>query len=224
MIRAISIDFWNTIGSPNPKYSERRTDYLSALFDTAREEADAIYKRCKHALDAHSMAFGSAVTPLTAIRSMLKDDAIDRSTKINPVIVLRVLNNFAAQYPPIVTEEVKDALRLAASKMPIVVTSNTNFIGGKIIRMQLEPRSFGGFTFSDELGVSKPDPDIFNTTVQGLLKLELSLTRDRIVHIGDHEVCDVLGAQRAGLRAIQVTDPADTARLLRKIHQLDGEF
>ena len=58
--------------------------------------------------------------------------------------------------------------------------------------------------FSDEVGVLKPDPRIFEP-----LLAELRLPAERIVHVGDSRFLDVRGAQAAGLRTIRYSGFVD---------------
>ncbi len=51
--------------------------------------------------------------------------------------------------------------------------------------------------FSDEIGIRKPNPRIFETAL-----LVLDLTPSVTVHIGDDVAADVVGAKAAGMSAI----------------------
>jgi putative hydrolase of the HAD superfamily len=59
---------------------------------------------------------------------------------------------------------------------------------------------FAHTTFSDEVGVRKPDPAIFALTLRAV-----GGEPETAVHVGDDAILDVRGAQAAGLRVIQVT-------------------
>ncbi|MFI5293180.1 MAG: HAD-IA family hydrolase, partial [Candidatus Limnocylindrales bacterium] len=60
--------------------------------------------------------------------------------------------------------------------------------------------SFAHLTFSDEVGVRKPAPEIFAMTLRAL-----GVPPAEAVHVGDDPVLDVHGARAAGLRCVQVT-------------------
>ena len=60
--------------------------------------------------------------------------------------------------------------------------------------------SFAHLTFSDEVGVRKPAPEIFALTLRAL-----GVPPAEAVHVGDDPVLDVHGARAAGLRCVQVT-------------------
>jgi putative hydrolase of the HAD superfamily len=65
---------------------------------------------------------------------------------------------------------------------------------------------FAQLTFSDELGVSKPHPDAFLTTLAGL-----GVSPEAAVHIGDYPRTDIAGAQAVGMRTIRFAGVQDWA-------------
>jgi putative hydrolase of the HAD superfamily len=58
-------------------------------------------------------------------------------------------------------------------------------------------------TFSDEVGLRKPHPEIFLRTLS-----ELSVAPADAVHIGDDETTDMAGARAIGMRAIHLCHAA----------------
>ncbi|MBI4233759.1 MAG: HAD family hydrolase [Chloroflexi bacterium] len=81
--------------------------------------------------------------------------------------------------------------------------SNTGVTPGSVLRELLRRRGildyFDALTFSDEVGLSKPAIGIFLMTLE-----RLGVAPGETAHVGDHPRADIFGAQRAGLRAIQV--------------------
>ena len=71
------------------------------------------------------------------------------------------------------------------------------------LRPLLESLRLEGFfeliSVSCDIGFTKPSPVIFEHTIS-----KLGLPPDRILHVGDHHIEDVQGAQAAGLNAFQV--------------------
>jgi putative hydrolase of the HAD superfamily len=61
---------------------------------------------------------------------------------------------------------------------------------------------FDVLTFSDVLGIRKPDPQIFHLTLE-----QLEVSADRALHIGDTPSTDVLGARHAGMQAVLLGSP-----------------
>jgi putative hydrolase of the HAD superfamily len=60
---------------------------------------------------------------------------------------------------------------------------------------------FDHWSFSDEVGVYKPHPRIFQHALAGLGGFEPG----RCVHVGDRRRTDVAGAQALGMRAVRIT-------------------
>ena len=108
--------------------------------------------------------------------------------------------------PPSVDEGARSAFtRLQAQGVTLALLSNTMRTPGVVLRQVLDRygllRCFAHTTFSDEVGVRKPDPEIFALTLRAL-----QVEPAAAVHVGDDPILDVLGARTAGLRAIQVTN------------------
>lgn len=107
--------------------------------------------------------------------------------------------------PPAVDDGARGALeRLRGQGIALAVVSNTMRTPGATLRRLLERFGllpfFAHVTFSDEVGVRKPDPEIFALTLRAL-----GVEAAAAVHVGDDPVLDVLGGRSAGLRTVQVT-------------------
>lgn len=107
---------------------------------------------------------------------------------------------------------------------------NTGLTPGYGLRMFLRRESitkyFDLMLFSDEAGIRKPDPRIFQIVTQ-----RLEVKPCEIVHIGDNLKSDVWGAKNAGFKAIYLltevgrdriaeSDPASLVSISRKIDNL----
>ena len=107
--------------------------------------------------------------------------------------------------PPSVDPGARGALeRLRAEGVVLAVVSNTMRTPGSALRKLLDRHGllacFAHVTFSDEVGIRKPDPEIFALTLRAL-----GVEPAEAAHVGDDDVLDVLGARNAGLRSILVT-------------------
>jgi len=107
--------------------------------------------------------------------------------------------------PPAIDDGARVALeRLKSQGRVLAVLSNTMRTPGATLRKLLERQGllacFSHATFSDEVGVRKPDAQIFALTLRAL-----GVEPAAAVHVGDDAILDVLGARMAGLRTIQVT-------------------
>jgi HAD superfamily hydrolase (TIGR01509 family) len=113
--------------------------------------------------------------------------------------------------PPAVDAGARLALDdLRARGLMLAVVSNTMRTPGATLCKLLERFGLLGYfahtTFSDEVGVRKPSPEIFALTLRAL-----QVEAGAAVHVGDDPVLDVAGAHDAGLRVIQVTSASRKA-------------
>jgi HAD superfamily hydrolase (TIGR01509 family) len=106
--------------------------------------------------------------------------------------------------PPAVDPGARAALAALAERgYVLAVVSNTMRTPGTALRTLLERYGLLAFfkhtTFSDEVGVRKPAPEIFALSLRAV-----GSDPSTAVHVGDDAVLDVAGARAAGMRAIHV--------------------
>ena len=90
---------------------------------------------------------------------------------------------------------------LEARGLRLAVICNTGRTPGKTLRIILDrlnlARHFTNQTFSDELGLRKPHPEIFERTLA-----ELGAQASEALHVGDTLAADIAGARGVGMRAV----------------------
>ena len=105
---------------------------------------------------------------------------------------------------PILAPEARAALADLSPHYQLAIISDTGITPGRILRQILEKDGlfdhFTHLTFSDEVGRSKPHPNVFLTTLKAL-----GANPQEAVHIGDLLRTDIAGAQAVGMRAVQYT-------------------
>ena len=106
-------------------------------------------------------------------------------------------------HPPELSPGAHRAVKeLAARGVQLGIVSNTGRTPGVILRRVLERhgllRYFGPIAYSDEVGIRKPEADIFRAALAGV---EPAVT----LHIGDNPDADVVGARGVGMRAAHYT-------------------
>lgn len=88
---------------------------------------------------------------------------------------------------------------------------NTGRTPGRMLRLILErldlARHLRVLTFSDEVGLRKPHPEIFRRTLAGL-----GATPETAAHIGDDVTTDVAGARGLGMHAIHLCHPGGVSQ------------
>jgi putative hydrolase of the HAD superfamily len=207
MIRAVTLDFWNTLMDDfqPPARDELRAARLREIVGPYGHEPDpqaidaAFAKAWKH---FDKVWFKKARTPTTAesatvllraLRIKLPDEARRQ--------VVTMLEEVILESPPRTVEGVPETLPLLAERYALAVVCDAAMTPGRILRRVLELHGleqwFTELFFSDEHGWSKPDPRAFLTPLAAL-----GVAPHEAVHVGDIQRTDIAGAQAAGLRAI----------------------
>src|SRR5213592_3363099 len=221
-VTTVTLDFWGTLlhdpPSSDNRYKKRR------LADFATILAAAGLRARGGALDRaydESGAFLSKVwsrnrdVPVTEhVRAILA--AVDaglprRVTGETMAMLIEAYARPALLVPPAVDESARGALAaLAGRGYTLALVSNIMRSPGVTLRRLLERYGLLGYfrhtTFSDEVGVRKPDPEIFALTLRAL-----GAEPEGAVHVGDDAVLDIQGARAAGMRVIHVTSEAPRA-------------
>lgn len=103
--------------------------------------------------------------------------------------------------PPLV-DGLASLLPRLAQRYRLGLICDTGLSPGWMLREWMEARGilghFSHLSFSDELGVSKPHPNAFLTTLG-----RLGVSAETAVHIGDYPRTDIAGAKGVGMRAIR---------------------
>ena len=110
---------------------------------------------------------------------------------------------------PIVNAGARDVLEtLKIRGLRLALICNTGRTPGKMLRLVLErlglARYLSVLSFSDEVGLRKPHPDIFHRTLSAL-----DVAPTEAAHVGDDLTTDVAGARGIGMRAIHA-NPEDS--------------
>jgi len=113
--------------------------------------------------------------------------------------------------PPDILPGVKDAIQHLKSRYKLCVISDTIVTTGAGLREVLAHHElaqyFDGFSFSDEVGRSKPHADMFASAQE-----QMGVKFSEMVHIGDRDNKDIKGAQALGMKAILYTEKRDDDR------------
>lgn len=217
-VRAVCFDLWDTVfvddsdepkrkaqGLP-PKAVERRElvhRFLArhapierALVDCAYDTADAAFWhawRNQHVTWTVRERLGIV---LAGLKRELPADEFAELVRLHEEMELRVRPDLAPG--------VSEALRALAARYKLAVVSDAIFTPGWALRELLAGYGlkdlFSAFAFSDEVGRSKPAREMFERAAQGA-----GCRLEEMVHVGDREHNDVLGARAAGCRAVLVT-------------------
>ncbi len=211
MIKGVTFDWWHTIAeTPWPDYDARmrkiRVERIREAFSDRGlvVEPETLYA----AYDRHTELLIekwkehvdlSGEEQLRAFLEFADLDATDAD----------LLDALAASFGdairsklPILYPHIGATLAaLQRSGYRIGLISNTGRTWGRFLRPIQDDLGIGKFfddrVFSDEVGIRKPEPAIFEQALS-----HLGLRPDEVVHVGDDLVADVGGSKGIGMRAV----------------------
>jgi FMN phosphatase YigB (HAD superfamily) len=243
-IRAISFDFWHTLFIEQPGgyglyHSNRLRRLEEALRHVGDFTSDQIERACLYEAETHyrvwieehrTLQVAERVGRiLTRLEACLAEDVIEGLVKVYEEGIL--------ERPPVLIDGVRGAIEELAGRYRLGIISDVGFSPGRVLKEVLKQNGlldlFDSMVFSDEAGRSKPHREVFERTAE-----KLNAQPREIVHIGDLEHTDVVGAKRAGFHSVRFTGVTpmregetteadfvieDMSRLPQVIYSLEGE-
>ena len=210
-IKAISFDFWNTLFTEQPGgfvlYKQTRRRLLREALREAGEITDAQLDRaCSLEAELHYQVWREEhrTIPtaervgriLTHIEVCLPDDIL--------ASLVCAYEEGVLECPPVLIPGVREAIKELAGRYRLGIISDVGFSPGRVLKEVLRREglleAFDSLIFSDEAGRSKPHRTVFERTAR-----MLAADPREIVHVGDLEYTDIVGAKAAGYHAIRFT-------------------
>jgi putative hydrolase of the HAD superfamily len=119
---------------------------------------------------------------------------------------------FFENVPVLLNESVTQLLHEISNKSgcTISILSNTGFIKGSSLRMLMNKLGLESLflfqMYSDEEGLSKPNPELFQRMYRRAIELRSSesLNKKEVVHVGDNLFADCAGASNFGINSFLV--------------------
>lgn len=220
-IKLISFDFWETLyndlpeveGQRNRKRMEMLHDFcnrkgknidlanLNQTFDEVHNIFKKFVSRGPHrTFSLYDLVFQTARTC-----------GFDTENKFlfNEIDALAIeIDRVCLDYPPVLSKDAKEIIPYMAGKFSLAIISNTEGTTGKTLRKLMINdgifKYFQKFSFSDEVGVTKPNPAIFHQTIN-YFEIEPLQT----VHVGDSLQNDYYGAINVGVNAVYLNSAQD---------------
>jgi len=207
VIRAVTLDFWNTL------FVDRRgreREHLRA--DVLQAEFAAVGAVVPEQLVLDGLAAGFDYFDTVWLREQRTpscDEILDATLQhlgvgLPPAARRRVSAIFAELLLEAPPDPVPGASRTVAylgARYRLALISDTGYTPGRVLREVLRGAGmlehFHYLYFSDEGGRSKPHPDVFRDVLR-----ELDVRAPEAVHVGDIQRTDIAGAQAAGMWAI----------------------
>ena len=230
MIEAITFDFWDTIAIDDSDEPKRlalglpsKVDARIALFagHVTRRHPEIVYEEAVRAYQHANAQFQQAWheeqhTPGIAARMY---DAYEflglrpgpgRFARLVREVddLIREIETMEVRIQPDFTPGVHAALEELSLHYKLGIISDTIHTTGRGLRYLLQRqgllRYFSLMVFSDEIGASKPEAEVFRRAAFGL-----RTAPHQIVHVGDRESNDVAGPLSVGMSAILFTGVKD---------------
>ena len=210
-LRALTIDFWNTMVVARTGGAQRQAQRMAHLVDlvrTGRPEATEaeVGKAYQVAVARYDAMWRKEHrTPQTSdlVRCIWEALALEVEADRHAETVT-LFEDGLLRGAPDLADGLADALAWAAPRYRLGIVSDTMFSPGRVIRQLLAARGvlryFDAFVFSDETGFSKPDPRALTRAA-----VTLGVAPGEVAHIGDLRRTDVRGAQAAGATALLFT-------------------
>jgi putative hydrolase of the HAD superfamily len=213
MIKAVGFDLWETLITDTPDLSKRqerlrlaRMEEILALagYTGAAAEIERAYRALWHrCLDLYWSA-DVDVPCRRQIEHFLEALGLNPASFPEPVLAAMesAYANAAVEIPPATVDGAHALLtQLRTRGIGIGLISNTGRTPGYALRDILRAAGLSPLIdvmiFSNEHGVCKPQPSIFEELRRGL-----GARYDEMLFVGDNLYVDVLGARRVGMRGV----------------------
>lgn len=153
-----------------------------------------------------------------AVATISVDLGFDVASAVTDALVAAFTDPPAGFVPPL-TDNVTGCLGvLRDAGVSLGIICDVGMTPGRTLRRYLDSHGvldhFDHWSFSDEVGVFKPDAAIFAHTLDGLSDaLGAPFSPERAVHVGDLRRTDIAGAKASGMRSVRYAgvfdDPGD---------------
>lgn len=217
MIRLVTFDFWDTLVTDSPENLRAQRALRVAAIRRALEEAGAgaaeadaeeAHERSGVALTERYWSRNRDPSAEEQLRIVLDTAGPGTAARLAPAVFAEALHGYISPvltHPPELSPGAAAAVReLAAREVRLGIVSNTGRTPGRILRRVLERHGllghFAVISYSDEIGVRKPDAEIFGATLAGA-----GIAAREALHIGDNPDADVAGARAAGMLTAHYT-------------------
>ncbi|MFQ5657301.1 MAG: HAD family hydrolase [Candidatus Methylomirabilales bacterium] len=217
MLDAITFDLWDTLIRETPesarKVTEARIRGLYMLLQSQGyagtvEEVGAAYDEVGERLGG-IWSRNEDVGAEGQVKLFL--EALDHGCELSPDPMALANMEWAYVSPalqalPVLNQGAAELMAEMGKRYRLGLICNTGRTPGTMLKIILQRlgilEHFDVLTFSDVVGLRKPDPQIFQVTLDGL-----SVPANRALHVGDNPSTDIQGARRMGMRAVLLGSP-----------------
>jgi HAD superfamily hydrolase (TIGR01549 family) len=208
-MEAITFDFWHTLFREVPGafrlYKARRRSLLTEMVLSCREvDPQELERACKVEAESHDKVWRDEHRTLAAVERVGRI-LNDLCVSLPDTAIVELATHFEEgilEQPPLLVDGACEVLDQLRGHYRLGIISDVGFSPGRVLKQVLSNHGllnhFDSLTFSDEAGRAKPHVEVFEHSAK-LLSVEPSA----IVHVGDLERTDIVGAKQAGYHAIR---------------------
>jgi putative hydrolase of the HAD superfamily len=225
-MRAVTFDLWGTLFSDDPPKN-------ASAIKKRRELVQTILAR--NGLHFSYEEIGEAFSSFAKEIGMIRTNGFDIDTTEQTILLLsqlhitpkknltneieETLSSLWLSILPSLAPHAEEALSFLSHQTKIGLISNTGWTSGKNIRLIFKQMDilhhFTYLTFSNEAGLWKPNPAIFQYAARGLEE-----SPQRIMHVGDSLTADVRGARSVGMRTVHMGDSKEADFRIRDLAEI----
>jgi putative hydrolase of the HAD superfamily len=203
-IRAVTFDFWCTLFEPGQDTLRTRARRLAGWLDASE---DAVHTTLVEAWELHNAEWRAGrcwgARELAHLLLRRFDPAVGPADGLRE-LVEHVEMSGVAGGEHVVEGAAEVILTLRRQGLRLGIISDTGFTPGRVLRRFLDAAGLlqhfkpAALIFSDEVGVPKPNPRIFQAALNAL-----GVQPDETVHVGDLRSTDVVGASAMGMGSVR---------------------
>jgi putative hydrolase of the HAD superfamily len=212
-----SFDLWLTLIRSNPSFKTERARYFHRHLNAKKKSLEevqlafrqvdlmcnAINEKTGGNIDAEEM-YLMVISMIHDHELSLKEINIEEVYKEMDMLLFKHLPEIYCTNTPKVLNRLKQT-----SETSLNILSNTGFIKGKTLRKILDAIELSFYfdfqLYSDELGMSKPNPFLFQHLLSNISQIKKTdIAVKSIIHIGDNPVADIQGAKAVGITTLLI--------------------
>ncbi|GAB3932195.1 HAD family hydrolase [Mucilaginibacter myungsuensis] len=229
-----SFDLWLTLIKSNPLFKQERARIFHEGFNTqgkSLEEVQYTFRQVDLMVNSINETTGKNIDAdemYLMVISQINDGKINLHD-IDVDALYSNMEDLIFQHMPVIyCDQTADTLAyLKDADRTVNLLSNTGFIKGSTLRKVLNhlniDRHFDFLLFSDEAGLSKPNPAFFQLMLDEVAKLR-AIDPQHIIHVGDNPRADVWGADMVGIKSLLVNSNNTSITTLKQTHAAQNLF
>ncbi len=213
-----SFDLWLTLIRSNPAFKEERALHFHRNFNYHKkplDEVKRVFRQVDLMCNAVNESTGKNIDAdemYLMVISLINDNELNLTgidvKKLYADMDKLLFNYLPYVYSPVTIEVLQHLKEKGGATFSLL--SNTGFIKGatlKQILVALKMDQYFDFQlYSDEVGMSKPNPALFALMLQNIQKVNhpTVIGLNDIIHIGDNPKADIEGAEAAGVKSLLI--------------------